>query len=954
MQNNKTAPAAISSTQAVPQPIPAKSVVIHRPQYDSEVAKAPSHASTPVPATPSSVVPSSAQPLHIKSAMSLVDWRGSITTFNGFTGTTPTQELKDASWDGIKSVLAPVEPATLIDKSKGLFFVPCALKESPLVGNTLEAATKSGRPATGKMRSKQHVTVASMLVVDVDGLNDYDFKAGLAKIIGDGLTVLYYTTYSHGSAEKPGIRARLVVPLDRCIDLHEYAAAWRGFDNHYWGGAAGRADASGANLYQQQGTWCCHPDRTENAVKKEIEAGVASANALIALVGDSMSPKNESSVRSAKNLRAPGALTTRDTSGSNSANENYPISDANKVADACQQIRAFRDTQGAEQSEPEWFNAIGVVGHCEDGADLCQAWSSGHAQYSKQETAKKIAYRLKTPPTTCAQFKSTTPALCDGCLQQCKSPITLGWTKQPQEQFEVVAFTTEIGPRQPSIAKESPENTTAAAPSQSVLSDDDAVIAELAAMRPMDYDRVRREKAKALGVQVSTLDAQVKKVRGGDTTANHLPFPEIEPHFDPIDPAQVLDELVEIIRRYVVMDEKQANSIALWTAFTWFIDVVDVAPIAIITAPEKACGKSQLLTILGYLAARPLPATNSSASFLFRAISEWHPTILIDEADTFIRENDELKGLVNAGHTRANAYVGRTVAVGDGHEPKMFDVWGAKAFAGIALERHLPDATMSRGVVISLRRKMPNETVSRLRHADRKTFTELAAKLARFADDYSQQVRLARPELPDELGDRDQDNWEPLLAIAQCAGPEWVKRATEAALVLSRKNEESVSTGNELLSDIQHVFESKGVNRISTADLIAALIADEEKPWATYNRGNQLTPRQLSRQLAAYSIKTKTVRFGHGTPKGFELAQFQDAFARYLGAPQPATQQRNDTPETSNGKVVGEAEETQQVRLDTETPIAMTALDCGGVAAVSPPPASDAEKPSRRALEDKF
>lgn len=517
------------------------------------------------------------------------------------------------------------------------------------------------------------------------------------------------------------------------------------------------------------------------------------------------------------------------------------------------------------------------------------------------------------------------------------------------DQFPKTSAATLTVP--PKTSTEAPDASTGSA---ATTPTDKEEFARLAAMRPTEYDRVRKEEAKRLGIQVKTLDDEVKAIRAGDSVVNHLPFDDIEPHSEPVDPAQVLDQVVEFICRHIVMDKAQAYAMALWVAMTWFIDDVEVAPIAIITAPEKACGKSQLLSILGYLVARPLPAANSTASFLFRAITTWRPTILIDEADTFIRGNDELKGLVNAGHTRANAYVGRTVAVGDGHEPRLYDVWSAKAFAGIALERHLPDATMSRGIVIGLRRKMATETVSRLRHADRKAFTELAAKLARFADDCSQQVRQARPDLPEELGDRDQDNWEPLLAIAQCAGPVWVERATEAALVLSRKNEESVSTGNELLSDIQYVFESKGVDRISTADLITALIADDEKPWATYNRGKPLSPRQLSKQLAAYNIKTKTVRFKQATPKGFELAQFEDAFARYLSQTPPETKQRNETPEPSNGMASGDADETQQVRHETETPGVSPTLDCGGVAAVSPPQAGGAEKRSQRTPEDAF
>jgi putative DNA primase/helicase len=209
---------------------------------------------------------------------------------------------------------------------------------------------------------------------------------------------------------------------------------------------------------------------------------------------------------------------------------------------------------------------------------------------------------------------------------------------------------------------------------------------------------------------------------------------------------------------------------------------------------------------MGRMAYRPLPASNASASALFRAVEAWKPTILIDEADTYFRDNAELHGMVNAGYLR-DGYVLRSEAVGDSFEPRMFSVFSAKALAGIALEKHLPDATMSRGLVINLRRKLVHESVNRLRHADRDLFIGIAEKLARFALDYSQRVRLARPVLPDVLSDRDQDNWDGLLAIASCAGDEWVHRATAAALELSGAGEKVVSTGNELLADIQQIFE---------------------------------------------------------------------------------------------------------------------------------------------------
>lgn len=412
-----------------------------------------------------------------------------------------------------------------------------------------------------------------------------------------------------------------------------------------------------------------------------------------------------------------------------------------------------------------------------------------------------------------------------------------------------------------------------------VSEDDDARIARLAALSPLDYDRCRKAEAKAMGVRDATLDKMVKAARAG-ADEPETPFNEPEPWPYPVSPSDLFDELAATIRRFIVLDVSQADAAALWIAFTHLSDVVEVAPLAIINAPEKACGKSQLLTLFGRLVARPLPAANSTAAFLFRAVELWEPTVLIDEADTFIRDNEELKGLVNAGHTRANAYVGRVV--GDDLQPKLFKVWGAKALAGIALEKHLPDATMSRAVIFNMRRKLASESVERLRHAEAGLFERLASKLERFADDCRDAVRCARPSLPDALGDREQDNWEPLFAIAGCAGPEWVRRATAAALELSGVGRDSQSAGNELLTDIQAVFDAKGCVRISMADLIAALIADDEAAWATWNRGRALTARQLGKMLQGYGIKTKALRLGYEVAKGYDRAQFADAFGRYL------------------------------------------------------------------------
>ena len=415
---------------------------------------------------------------------------------------------------------------------------------------------------------------------------------------------------------------------------------------------------------------------------------------------------------------------------------------------------------------------------------------------------------------------------------------------------------------------------------------DAEIIKQLAALKPVEYDKVRAAKAKELGIRPGTLDAEVKAIRGEEKEASRLPFAAVEPYPEPIDPAQLLNEVSVTIKQFIVLDDHQANAATLWCSLTWFIDEVEVAPLAIINAPEKACGKTQLLTVMARMCDKPLPASNASASALFRAVELWKPTILIDEADTFFRDNAELHGMVNAGYLK-DGYVLRSEAVGDSFEPRMFSVYSAKALAGIKLEKHLPDATMSRGIVFTLRRKLAGETVSRLRHASPYLFDQIASKLARFSEDYSEQVRNARPVLPDQLSDREQDNWDGLLAIASCAGDEWLAKATAAALYLSATaSDKTASAGNELLSDIRDIFESKRIDKISTADLIEALCKDEEAAWSTYNRGRPLAPRQLVKQLEEYEIKPKRIRFSSFEQlRGFELSQFNDSFMRYLAPP---------------------------------------------------------------------
>ena len=404
------------------------------------------------------------------------------------------------------------------------------------------------------------------------------------------------------------------------------------------------------------------------------------------------------------------------------------------------------------------------------------------------------------------------------------------------------------------------------------------IIQELAKLSKIAYDRVRAPSAKGLDVRPATLDKLVRDYQKDNQAESSTPFITIEPYHDSISPPELLDEVAAQIERFIVCQEETVTAATLWIAMTWFIDVIQVAPIAVITAPEKRCGKSQLLFLLSRLVFRPIAASNITSAALFRSIDLWHPTLLIDEADTFMRENEEMRGLLNCGHTPDSAKIIRTV--GEDFTPKTFNLWGAKAIAGIGKQS---DTIMDRAIPLQLRRKKPEESVARLRHAESGYFTDIASRLARFAQDYSEDIRNAKPNLPAQLNDRAQDNWEPLLAIAEIAGKRWLRRALHAAHILSSKNDQSPSIGVALLTDIQAVIETMKVDRISTADLITALCSDPEKSWLTFFRGTPITPRQLANRLREFGIISNTIRLDPTTTaKGYMFSDFGDVFNRYL------------------------------------------------------------------------
>ena len=156
---------------------------------------------------------------------------------------------------------------------------------------------------------------------------------------------------------------------------------------------------------------------------------------------------------------------------------------------------------------------------------------------------------------------------------------------------------------------------------------------------------------------MSTLDAEVSVLRKeliGDST---LVFEDPEPWPAGVNGAALLTGIRDEIERYLVLPPHASTAIALWALHTWCFDACYITPFLYPRSPEKRCGKTTLMLVMHELVRRPLLVSNVAPAPLFRCIEEFRPTLLLDEADTWLRENEELRGILNGGHSRRTARV---------------------------------------------------------------------------------------------------------------------------------------------------------------------------------------------------------------------------------------------------------------------------------------------------------
>ena len=408
--------------------------------------------------------------------------------------------------------------------------------------------------------------------------------------------------------------------------------------------------------------------------------------------------------------------------------------------------------------------------------------------------------------------------------------------------------------------------------------------------------------------------------------ATNIALDEEVMRFDARAGERIMESLHTFLARFVAYPSDHAGvAHALWIVHSHMMECWDSTPRLAFLSAEPASGKTRALEVTELLVPYPVATVNVSPAYLFRKVgSAEGATILFDEVDTIFgpkaKDNEDIRGLLNAGHRRG-ATTGRCVVRGKEVTTEELPAYAAVALAGIGW---LPDTILSRSIIIRMRRRHAGERVEpfrrRIQAAAGEGVRNMISVWAKAASS-----RVTWPDLPPQIDDRDADVWESLIAVADAVGGDWPRRAREAgiALVAASKDLEP-SLGIRLLQDMKSIMGS--LEELSSKEVLRALHDIEEAPWSDL-KGKPLDDRSLSSRLRQYGIRSRTIRQGATTPKGYVRTDFLDVWTRYL-PPTPAASATSATDPCSN------EEERSRANIVEDKPVAVVAdvadLDCIG------------------------
>ncbi|MEM4649662.1 MAG: hypothetical protein QXP78_03230, partial [Candidatus Bathyarchaeia archaeon] len=199
---------------------------------------------------------------------------------------------------------------------------------------------------------------------------------------------------------------------------------------------------------------------------------------------------------------------------------------------------------------------------------------------------------------------------------------------------------------------------------------------------------------------IDTIEKSEVVFSGGDLWDIMPPWEKTPPE---IEEWWIYNEIRLFLECYLdLINEEEYDVLASFIMATWRIEDFETVPYLYFYGKQSS-GKSRALECLYALCHRAINAKNITKSALFRIIEAITPTVLVDEAQAY-KKDEEMRSVFNGGYRRGGSIL-LTEETAEGRKIKEFKVFGFKAFAGT---EELDETIMSRCLIINMTKNIRN------------------------------------------------------------------------------------------------------------------------------------------------------------------------------------------------------------------------------------------------------
>jgi putative DNA primase/helicase len=213
--------------------------------------------------------------------------------------------------------------------------------------------------------------------------------------------------------------------------------------------------------------------------------------------------------------------------------------------------------------------------------------------------------------------------------------------------------------------------------------------------------------------------------------------------------------------------------------------------------------------------------------------------------------------------------------------PKPFSSFCPKIICGIDIAR-LTHTTLSRTIRIPLQKNLPDEEVEPFNQYVKTALGKRCDQWAKENKDRLKSIAKDPRKVTQGFAGREADIAAPLLAMTSLCGDRWDGMLRDALpQALRQLGGQEPGYSQMILEDIRKIFDEKKVDRITSADLVEALVDMEDRVWREVKKGKPLDQRGLNGFLKGFGVSSDNVRFPE-VRKGFHKEWFEDAWKRYV------------------------------------------------------------------------